>query len=165
MGTEYIDVEVKGLKEMWQELDKLGSYVQRTAALKMTQSTSSALARAVRNECPVHEGGLKKSIRSLQIAKKDLNGIRYRVGFRFGKGWDGYKGHLVEFGTAPHLIPRKGKVKPMKIGNTVFMGPIEHPGTKPNRFVTRAFENYAGRAIKTGERAFVRTFQKYKGRP
>jgi len=163
MANEYMTVEVKGLSETFRKLDALGSVIQRKAAVDMTRSASGAFARAVRKNCPVRTGTTKKAIRSTRILKRAMHKVYYRVGFTVGRGakYDGWKARLLEFGTAPHMIPRKGEPGPMVIGRNIFQGPVTHPGHQPLRFVTRSFEETYPKAIATGQRAFFRSLEKY----
>lgn len=158
---EYIEVDIKGLQDLSRRVDELGKFVKTKCSLEMTKSIGSAFARAVRKNCPVDEEDLKKSIRNARILKNLAGRISYRVGFSTAKGKAGWRAHLVEFGTAPHLIPKSGRPIPMTIGGNVFMGPIQHPGARPSRFVTRSFEETYGKAIMTGQRAFERIYKKF----
>jgi len=165
----YMNLEVKGLNKTFRALSSLGSYIQKKASVGMTRSTASSLARTVRKNCPVRTGTLKKSVRIKRIKQKRSKKINYIVGFTYGKNvkYDGSHAVMVEFGTGRHFIPRvkKGRApKPvrMRIGNTIITGPIEHPGTKGKRFVTRSFEEGYRNAITLGQRTFDRSIKKYR---
>ena len=160
--AEYIDVEIKGLREINKNLAKLGSNIQKKAAQQMSSATSSSFARTVRKNCPVVTGTLKKSIKSVK-RKADDKGVFYQVGFTTGRKakYNGYYSHIVEFGAAEHTIPRKGESKLMRVGRNWFTGPIHHPGATPRRFVTRSFEEGQVRALAAGRRAFERALKKY----
>jgi HK97 gp10 family phage protein len=156
--TEYINVDVKGLSDIFKELSKLGSVIQKKAAIDMTRVAANEMRKALRKNTPVVTGTLKKSIRNIRIYRSETDRITYQIGF----GKKGWYARLVEFGVQPHLIPKSGKASPMRIGQNVFTGPIQHPGFQPRRFVTRTFEENYDNAIKAGESAFKAALTKYK---
>jgi len=169
---EYTEITIKGLDETFKKLREYGSVIQQKAAVDMTKAASGVFARAIRKNCPMKTGNLKKSIKSVRILKNVHGIIYYKVGFSSGKKvkHNGYYAPYVEFGSAPHTIPKIGKkmaalgltkIK-MKIGKNFFVGPIQHPGSKPTRFVTKSFEESYDKAIKTGQKAFDRALKKYK---
>lgn len=159
----YINVEVKGLQETFRKLAALGSNIQKKASVDMTRAAASTLARAVRKNCPVRTGTLKKSIRSIRILKSASSTIIYRVGFTSGRNakYNGWYAQLAEFGALPHTIPKRGEQVPMRVGDTIFMGPIQHPGAQPTRFVTRSFEETYPSSIAKASRAFEKALTKY----
>jgi hypothetical protein len=84
--------------------------------------------RAVQ-EAPVRSGALRKSIYA-QV-RGDKSTIRARAP---------YAGFVIN-GTPPHIIRAKGNALRFEIGGrVVFARSVNHPGTKPNDFFSRALE-------------------------
>lgn len=177
--NEYVDVEIKGLDKTIQAMTAYGVHAQVKGAAVMSRTVSAAFARSMRKNCPVGvrgiegsskradklPGNLRKSIKSVRILKRAQKAIYYRVGFTQGRKhkYDGWYANIVEFGAAPHMIPKSGKKIRMRIGDNYFIGPIQHPGMVGTRFVTRSFEESYGMAIAKGQKAFDRTLKKFRG--
>lgn len=179
MSNDYTTVQIKGLDKTMRALADYGKFAQTKGAVAMTRTTANHFQRRVKHNCPVgvkgiegsskradkKPGNLRNSIRSVRILNRAQNAIYYRVGFTQGRKYkyDGWYANIVEFGAAPHTIPRTGLKIRMRIGNNYFIGPIQHPGHAPTRFVTRTFEEEYPMAIKLGQRSFDRTLKKFRG--
>lgn len=180
MTQDYINVDMRGIDKTMKELTAYGVYAQKKGSVTMTRSAAAEFARAMRANCPVGvrgiegsklradkaPGNLKKSIKSVRILRRAQKKIYYRVGFTQGRKYkyDGWYANIVEFGAAPHTIPRKWPFKiRMRIGDNYFIGPIQHPGMAATRFVTRSFEEAYNIAIMKGQKAFDKTLKKFKG--
>ncbi len=61
-----------------------------------------------------------------------------------------FYGHLVREGTRPHIIrPKNAKALRFQIGNKiVFAKQVRHPGTQPNRYHIRAYDQVRGEVNK-----------------
>ena len=59
----------------------------------------------------------------------------------------GNYGHLVEYGTKPHMIKAKSKKAMKPFGSHPFKGPVSHPGTQGIGFMRRAVDANARRAL------------------
>jgi HK97 gp10 family phage protein len=180
MSNDYIGVEVKGLDKTMRALAAYGKFAQTKGAVAMTRTTANHFKRRAKANCPVsvkgiegsskradkQPGNLRNSIKSIRILKGAQKVVYYRVGFTQGRKYkyDGWYANIVEFGAAPHTIPRTGLKTRMRIGNNYFIGPIQHPGHAPTRFVTRTFEEEYGIAIKKGQLSFDKTLKKFRGR-
>ena len=178
MTNDYIDVEMKGLDKTMKELAAYGVHAQTKGAVAMSRATSRVFAKRTKENCPVGvkgiegsskradkaPGNLRNSIKSVRILKGAQKAIYYRVGFTQGRKYkyDGWYANIVEFGAAPHTIPKNGRKIRMRIGDNYFVGPINHPGHVGTRFVTRSFEESYGPAIQKGVKAFDRTLKKFR---
>jgi len=179
MTQEYVDVQIKGISETMKALEAYGKHAQTKGAVSMSRATASVFAKSMRVNCPVGvrgiegsskradkaPGNLKNSIKSVRILKRAQKVVYYRVGFTQGRKYkyDGWYANIVEFGAAPHTIPKKGLKIRMRIGDNYFIGPIQHPGMRGTRFVTRSFEESYGVAVQKGVKAFDRTLKKFRG--
>ena len=172
-------VKISGLKELQINLGKFGSILQREADRKMTQTMSATIARKARDYCPVgetrmvngkiHEGGtLKKTIKSVRYLSKANKFILYKVGFQKTKKYDPWYAHIVEYGSAPHVIPsRIGKSNVFRVqrpdgSHYFYRGPKTLPGFTGRRFFTRAFEDSYKKAITNGANSLKRSLKKYR---
>jgi hypothetical protein len=91
-------------------------------------ATERLLTRS-KQEAPARSGALRKSIYA-QV-RGDKSTIRARAP---------YAGFVIN-GTPPHIIRAKDKPLRFQIGGaTVFARSVNHPGTKPNDFFSRALE-------------------------
>ncbi len=163
----WINIEVKGLKELEQTLKRLPDEL----AIKALASAAFAGAAVVRDEakrlCPVDSGNLRRSIRikRKRSLRQNAAAVIYQVGpGRSGKkdgkySVNGYYGHLVEFGTAPHIIrATKGKKLELRPNARSSKGAakrwintysdiVKHPGASARPFLRPAFDNSTDRVI------------------
>lgn len=112
------------------EMDKMlnnptgdtGRYLKRRGELIRT---------AAKTQVGVDTGALRASIH-LQH-RRDARGQFIRVGSPLDYAWDHHRG------TRPHLIrpDRKSVLKYTKGGKVFYAHAVMHPGTKPNRFLSR----------------------------
>jgi hypothetical protein len=176
--ADYMDVDMKGIGKTMKALEEYGRLAQTKGAINMTRATSNVFKRRTQANCPIGvrgiegsskradkaPGNLKRSIKSVRILKRAQKAIYYEVGFTQGRKYknDGWYANIVEFGAAPHLIPRTGLKIRMRIGDNYFIGPIHHPGHVATRFVTRSFEESYGVAISRGQKAFDRTLKRFR---
>jgi HK97 gp10 family phage protein len=165
-GEGWIDVQVSGLKELEQNLKRLPDEI----ALKVLASAVFAGAAVVRDEakrlCPVETGNLRNSIRIKRKKRATRNAtVVYQVGPGRSKkqngkySVNGYYGHLVEFGTAPHIIKAtKGKKLEMRPNVRASKGAakrwvntyadvVKHPGAPAKPFLRPAFDASTNRVI------------------
>lgn len=135
-------IEVKKLKEL-QELFKKSPVIVGQELEKATLSAMRKIETTARQETPVRTGKLKKSFRShyRPIVAKIYPTEKYAI--------------FVHEGTKPHTIePRTAESLRFKIGNRwVFAKRVEHPGTKPNKFMDRAAKKDTPRINKIFEGA------------
>jgi HK97 gp10 family phage protein len=72
-------------------------------------------------------------------------GTQIYLGPRRGNGYNGYHGHLIEYGTAPHTI------KPVDAKGLSFLGGVysgaRHPGTAAQPFMRPAFDTQHGAVV------------------
>jgi HK97 gp10 family phage protein len=155
-GEGWVDVQVTGLKELEETLKRLPDDLAVKALAQAVFAGAVVVRDEARRLCPVDTGNLRRSIR---IKRKKRHGLRnatvlYQVGpGRSGKkgpdgkyATDGYYGHMVEFGTAPHVIKAGDKKK--RLGKKgVFGRYVKHPGASARPFLRPAFDNSTDRVI------------------
>ena len=149
-----------GEKELMKRLNGLGkqSTVNRMARPALREA-SGEIRKAAKRLAPKKSGQLKKSIKNKVVTSKKTGTVFAVVGPAYGfktvdengRANDPAKyGHLVEFGTKPHVITAKNK-KTLKYvnktGNTVFPVSVMHPGTAPKPFLRPAYDSVNSKAI------------------
>lgn len=93
-----------------------------------------------------NNGDLEKSIGS--IPGRGLGkGEQVYVGPRRGGRFKGYAGHLVEYGTAPHIIKAKAAGGLLHLRGNVFVNEVQHPGAAARPFMRPAFDTKKDEAI------------------
>lgn len=151
-------VEIRGLKDLRKQMNRLDTKMKASIARKSLGKGARIFRDEAKRRVPVNTGNLKNSIAS-RITRLGKTNFLAKVGpvKRKGKNKDtgkmqvvadGWYGHLVEFGTDPHLIPRRGS-KLLKINGRVVRGPVQHPGTPPRPFLRPAFRAQSGKVLDT----------------
>lgn len=133
-------VQLTGFKELEAALSNLGGAVGKRVARAALKKAAEPMRDKAKSLAPVKTGALRDSIiigsrldgrqmRSLKKLSKDQRAaVEMFIGPSYLKDAKGRHGHLVEFGTAPHLNG----------GN--FKG-SRHPGTAPQPFMRPAWDS------------------------
>lgn len=141
-------MEVRGIKEVSRALQRLGTRTQSRVVRAAVSAALTPIVKAAKRLAPKDQGNLKASI-GKAVKTYKASGVIYGVVGPRRKFKRTRKGvsvefagisrltHLVEFGTAPHVIEASG-------GSLVidgeFAGPIVvHPGAKASPFLRPAF--------------------------
>ncbi|SMO64035.1 HK97-gp10 family putative phage morphogenesis protein [Paracoccus laeviglucosivorans] len=132
-------MSVQGLAELEKSLDNLSKSVGRSVLRQSLRKAAEPMKEKAKSLAPVDDGDLRDSIiiggllnKSQKRARRRLtaeerSAIELYVGPSYKLGQGGRHGHLVEFGTAPH------------IQGGVFKG-SKHPGTAPQPFMRPAYD-------------------------
>lgn len=135
-----VTFETTGFKELDRELERLSKAAGKGVLRRSLKKAAEPLVELVRSRVPVHKGTLAASIAvSTKLAKRqagqhrkmfrnDKASVEMFVGPSYDLGAGGRHGHLVEFGTAPHM------------NGGVFAGTM-HPGTAPQPFMRPAWDS------------------------
>lgn len=108
----------------------------RTGIAVSIEETARRIVEDAKRRAPQDTGTLRNAI-DYRVAR---NGLTATLGIRRRKARrDAFYAHMVEFGTRPHVIkPKRGRA--LRHGKTVFGTEVHHPGTRPQPFLTPAFE-------------------------
>lgn len=132
-------VQLTGFKELEASLENIGGAVGKRLARAALKKAAEPMRDKAKSLAPVKTGKLRNSIiigsklgnrqkRDLRKLSKDQRAaIELFIGPSYLKGDGGRHGHLVEFGTAPH------------INGGMFKG-SKHPGSKPQPFMRPAWD-------------------------
>jgi len=137
------ELHVKGLAELHNVLQGLPEELEKKVLRNALAAGAREFKKAAQANVPVKSGALRKSIRVKTSARKG----RYRLkALVIAGNAEAYYAHMVEFGTAAHMIkPAKGKA-------LAFLGlardAVEHPGAQAKPFMRPAFDSGSEAAIK-----------------
>lgn len=130
-------VQFEGIKELDEVLAGLpGKFGDQTVDRILRKAAQPMLKRAkeLSSNADV-TGDTTKSIGI--IANKKSNSIK--LGPRRGNGFKGYHAHLLEYGTAPHVIRAKAEGGLLAFAGT-FVKEVQHPGIAAQPFMRPAFD-------------------------
>lgn len=149
--------ELEGMQEGFAERGLNSALVAAAAPVK----------KSIKANAPKESGALEKSIGHRKLTKRMRAALRIKPGqvaiyvgptskqeSRFRKKDGSYakakrsqvgKAHMVEFGTKPHTIQPSKKFGKSRLffragGNNVLAQKVSHPGTKPNPFIKRGWD-------------------------
>jgi HK97 gp10 family phage protein len=124
------DIKVKGLDEVVKNFDKVNSDF-KTELGQVTKKAGIMVQALMKKEAPVAKSQLRRTI---EYKYKPISVSIYPT-VNYAK--------FVEYGTKPHVIlPKRAKALRFKTkgGKWVITRKVQHPGTKANAFVKRAYE-------------------------
>lgn len=127
-------IRIEGIDEVRAALRALPAKIERNVIRGGLRAAAKIVADEAKRLVPVRRGFLKKSIRISSRAKNGIVTVSVKAG---GKG--ARHAHLVERGTKPHLIGRKGFKS----------APIRHPGARAKPYMKPAFERKVRAALDT----------------
>lgn len=142
-----VSVTVRGRRQISRRLTALGSRRKATAAGRKAVRAGGAVAvKAIRARAPRDKGNLARSIAQVVKTQGRRGEITSTIGPRdrvMGDGSNpGKYGHLVEFGTQPHVIT----------GRLTFDGRtyqrVQHPGARARPFMRPGFSETKDRQIR-----------------
>jgi HK97 gp10 family phage protein len=163
-------VQIMGLKQLADNLKKIGKLAEGNAAIAMASAGASVFKKAAKKDVPEKTGKLKENIIIKQISKGPhvlyVTTIRPAKKGKAGKKGTGVRyAHLVEFGTKAHPEPKKGKKLkgPMFIDNSgKLYWNVIHPGAKPRPFMRPAFENNHSEALTKMTKVYNKILEKWQ---
>lgn len=144
MMSSYVNIQ--GGKELAAFLQALPLKVEKNIMRSALRAGAGIIAKEAKQNVPVQNGELRKSIRTGSNAKKGKVEATVKVGSK--KVW---YSRFVEYGTAPHMI-KAGKNKPNlvffgKSGKRVVTQQVAHPGAKAKPFMRPAFDTKGDEAV------------------
>lgn len=142
------NLRFKGIEELGQVLDglagdkKLSNAVMRGLLNKGAKPIIEEAKRLV----PKGNGDLEKSIGAIP-GRGQGKGEQVYIGPRRGGRFKGYAGHLIEYGTAPHIIRAKAAGGLLRFNGNVAVPEVHHPGTPARPFMRPAFDSKKDEAV------------------
>jgi HK97 gp10 family phage protein len=139
------NINITGGKELAEFLQSLPVKIEKNIMRVALRAGARVIANEAKNNVPVEDGELKRSIRTSTNAKKGRVEASAKAGNK--KAWY-YR--FVEFGTAPHQIAgRNGNnlVFTARNGSKVSVKSVNHPGARAKPFMRPALDAKANEAI------------------
>jgi len=140
------EIAVSGLAELKKALDQLPAKVEANIMRGAMRAGSKVMAEKAKEQVPVDSGDLRNSIRVTTRSRRGQVTATVRAGDK-----KAYYAHMVEFGTAAHLIPKPSRKKRLKQVVLAFGGSVksevQHPGTRPQPFMRPAFDKNTPAAL------------------
>ena len=147
------DIEVKGLAELQKLLDELPARIEANVVRGGLRAAAKVIRDEARRLCPVGDasnlpkghkpGALRDSIRVSVSSRHGTVTASVKAG---GKNHV-YYAHMVEYGTARHLIKPRHRKSLFVAG--LFKEVIDHPGAGKEPFMRPAIDNKVDEAITT----------------
>ena len=129
------ELHTTGLAELHKALQNLPVEIEKKILASALRAGLREIEAAAKANVPVKSGALQKSIKVRVRNKKD----RWRLkGVVVAGNKEAYYAHMVEFGTAAHLIKPKSRKSLFIAG--VMRELVEHPGAAPHPFMRPAFD-------------------------
>lgn len=119
----------KGGRELVAALQSLPAKVEQNVMRSAMRQGANVVRDEARENVQVKTGKLRKSIRVSTSARRGVVTATVATGDR--------KAHLIEFGTAAHLIKPKKKDSALAFGSSV-VADVNHPGSRPFPFMRTA---------------------------
>ncbi len=145
------EFKVEGLAELQKMLDDLPANIEKNIMRGGLRAGAKVVQEEAQRVCPVGSGNLPKG----EISGSLKNSIRISMKVRKGKVQAFVKAgdkvafyaHMVEYGTASHLIKPRDRKSLFLAG--LFKEVIKHPGATKKPFMRPALDNKAQDAIDT----------------
>ena len=134
------------------------------------QKVGRAIVKEARARINDRSGTLSGALMTKVERRPDWDGktLRGRAGVRLsrrgGPGTYAPHGHLVEFGTAPHILVPEGESMYIHGSGVWVSGPIRHPGAAPRPFLRPAIEAVTPRAADIMANDFKKRVPKVRDR-
>jgi HK97 gp10 family phage protein len=137
-----------GISELGEVLDALAGdkKLSGKAVRGILNKAAKPIIQKAQELAPKEDGDLQKAIGTVP-GRGQGKGEQVYIGPRRGGRFKGYAGHLVEYGTAPHLIRAKAAGGQLHLRGNVFVEKVHHPGATAKPFMRPAFDSKKDEAI------------------
>lgn len=146
MADNFFEVSLSGFHELEKRLKDLPARIGGKILARAVIAGAGVIRDEAKRLCPKNEGTLAKSIRATRKKGTKQGEIVYLIKPGRGKKANAWYAHLIEFGTAAHIIRAKKK-KVLAANGTVYGKVVRHPGTHPRPFLRPAFDTKWREAI------------------
>lgn len=140
------DVQIKGLAELQKALDQLPAKIEANIMRAALRAGAKVIANEARQNVNSVSGDLAASVRfGAKIDRRDGRVEAYiRAGGKAKKsGKNAFYAHMVERGTAAHIIKARPPNKMLAIG----YAQVQHPGSRKKPFMRPAMDTQAQSAV------------------
>ena len=140
------DVKINGLADLQRALDKLPAKIEANIMRGALRAGAKVLAQAAAENAPKDTGALSANIRfgAKLDKRRGLLSAYVRAGGKGKKnGENVFYAHMVEKGTAAHVIKARPPNKMLAVG----YAQVQHPGSRPRPFMRPALDTHARPAV------------------
>jgi len=159
-----VDIDVKGIKELTQNLAKLSGEVKLKGAEFATRAGAAVINKAAKENVPVKTGTLKRTLKIVKMSKKGDGTVRYYV-THVKKGRDDpWYAHIVEFGGIKgsyRIRPKRKKV--LASGGTIYGKDMMRRPAKAQPYMRMAFHKNTQKAIDAMGKRLDKFISKFVG--
>lgn len=127
----------KGGKELQDALNQLPAKIERNVMRSALRQGANVIRNQARQNVPVEDGDLKKSIKVSTRARGGKTTATLRAGDKRA-----FYAHMIEFGVAPHGVKKGAKRKSGK-----YQDGKKHPGFSAKPFMRPAVDDKADEAV------------------
>lgn len=137
-----------GIEELSEVLDGLAGDKKLSAKVVrgILNKAAKPMVQKAKELVPKEHDDLAKAIGTI-AGRGQGKGEQVYVGPRRGGRFKGYAGHLVEYGTAPHIIRAKAAGGQLHLRGNVFAEEVNHPGAAAHPYMRPAFDSKKDEAI------------------
>jgi HK97 gp10 family phage protein len=137
-----------GISELTEVLDALAGDKKLSGKVVrgILNKAAKPIIQKAKELAPKEDGDLQKAIGTIP-GRGQGKGEQVYIGPRRGGRFKGYAGHLVEYGTAPHIIRAKAAGGQLHLRGNVFAEEVQHPGATAKPFMRPAFDSKKDEAI------------------
>lgn len=156
------ETQIKGLAELQKALDSLPAKIEANIMRAAMRAGAKVIAKEAATNINNVSGTLAKSVRfgSRQDSRVGQVTGYVRAGGKAKKGrGSAFYAHMVEFGTAAHIIKAKAPNKMLAIG----YAQVQHPGAKKHPFLRPAMDTQATAALEAMREHVRKTLAKKYG--
>jgi len=93
------DIEIFGMEDVLRKLRKLPEQIQNNVVVGAVRAGTKPIINEAKRLVPIDTGDLEKSIGANRRKTDEKTVVMFTVSPRRGGKYDGFHGHLVEFGT------------------------------------------------------------------
>lgn len=138
------ETAVKGLADLQRALDQLPAQIEANVMRAALRAGAKVVAEQARANISSHSGLLAASVRIGTRVKNGKAQAYVRAGGRGKKGQtSAFYAHMVEHGTAAHVIKARPPNKLLAIG----VAKVDHPGAAKRPFLRPALDQQAMAAL------------------
>ena len=144
-------VSIKGLKEVRDLIARLSDQLAREVYPQAGRDALEIMRDDARSRVPVENGQLREAIKIRTERSSARGGVRMQLYVDSGSEGAG-DAHLLEYGTDPHRIPKRGPGgddRPVHRPGDGQDKRAQHPGAKATPFMRPAFEATKHRVVDT----------------
>lgn len=136
-------VKITGLRELERTLKKLEPKNSKNVLRAAIRAAGRVVVVEARQNLPSEYDTLSRSLTHKLLKQRSAVRMNLIVGPTTGEQarYNGWYAHLVEFGVAPHPIPKGNGRRIMNIGDGEVATKVQHPGVKKRPFLRPALDN------------------------